>query len=161
VNNFLTIGLAMGWIGTTETSFEPNFSGEPDWELKDKDNMFIVRPRVGIYRHLAKRLYFVPNFGVILGFGNMTEQYVGYNNQTFEEEVITDAYKDFALGLEVNARLLYFLSERIALSAGFGSLYYSTLTQTSKADNAIKWKTNSYGVDLSPSSIKVGIVATF
>jgi hypothetical protein len=152
--------LGIGFQSSTGTDHQSSSSGGDDWELKDKSNMFLLYPRVKHVKRLSERLYCVPSFGFMVGFGGMSNQYVGFND-AFEEEVKTDEYKEFSWDIELRPGFDYWLSDKVALMASYGRVYIGGSTQTSKEDSNVKWKSSSAGIDLNLSTIQAGLIYKF
>jgi len=90
------------------------------------------------------------------GFGNATDEYLGYNPDTNMDEVQSLEWKVNSFRTGIRPSFMYFLNDYWALSLGYGSLFYKSSTQTSKEDSDLKWKESGYGVDLSTRSITLG-----
>ncbi len=152
----LAADLAIGYASSTSTRYQFNSSTGDDWELKNKSGLFIINPMLKAYKKLSNRLYCMPSLGLSVGFGSGADEFVGFNEDTFEEEVQSEDFSEFAFGASLSAGLKYFPSEKWAVSLSYGSLYYNTSTSTSKDDSNLKWTNNSYGLDLDLSSVRVG-----
>ena len=152
----LAADLAMGYASSTSTHYEFNSSTGDEFELKNKTGLFLISPMLKSYKKISNRLYCMPSLNLTVGFGSGSDEYVGFNEDTFEPEVQSEDFSEFAFGASLTAGLKYFPSDNWAVSLSYGSLYYNTSTSTSKEDSNVKWKNNSYGLDLDLSSVRVG-----
>jgi hypothetical protein len=155
--SFFGLGATAGISHVSQSEFLENINKELV-ELKDKSTIVTIGPSVSYYKELAPNLYLKPSLDFGVGFGSSSTQSLGYNDDMTDEVAVTTEYKDFILGLSLNIGFNYWLSERIAMSISYGSLHFGTSTQTSKEDSNVKWKTNTSGIDLSPSTIHAGII---
>jgi hypothetical protein len=161
LNDNLAVALGVGYRNFTYKRTETGFFNNEEFDLKDKDGIFLIEPMLKWYKQINNRLYCMPSFGVNLGFGNSSMQSLEYNQDFTALEVVTDEYKEFIWGLSIRPALKYFVAEQFALSFAYGNLYYGSNTSTSKEDDSMKWTTNSYGIDLSLNSIQIGMLYAF
>lgn len=157
LNDRFAVALAIGYASSSSISYQEKIDGSgDDWKLNDKDGLFVINPMFKTYKKLSNRLYCMPSLGLSLGFGSGKNEYVDYDFLTGTEELASIENKNFEFGVDLRAALKFFPSPKWALSFSYGSVYYNTMTRTSKEDENDKITVNSYGLDLSLSSVRVG-----
>jgi hypothetical protein len=156
----LAVSLGIGYSSYSYKYYQQGFITDKEYELKDKSGNFIINPMLTMIKQVNNRFYCMPTFGINLGFGNSSDQSLGYNGDFTGEQVNTEEYKDFTWGLSFRPVIRYFLSDHFAMSLGYGSLYYSSRTEKSKENDSNKRIINTYGIDLNLSSLNLGFIYT-
>jgi hypothetical protein len=155
INDKISVGLAAGYklssVKTLEFDSESN-----EVELKDKEGTFIVGPSVSYFVPFTDDFICMMSLFFGFGFGNATDEYLGFNPDTNMDEVMSEEWKVNSFRTGIRPSFKYFLNDYWALSLGYGSLFYESSTQTSKEDSDLKWSESEYGIDLSTRSISIG-----
>lgn len=157
----IALAIGIGYESNSYKRIQSGFAPDEEFELKDKSGSFIINPMVKMYKQINNRLYCMPSFGIGLGFGSATDQSLEYDPNDGSSQVMDTEYKEFSWGLSFRPALKYFIDDQYALTFSYGNLYYGSNTSTSKEDDSVKWKTNSYGFDLSLNTVQLGFVYVF
>ncbi len=143
----LMVGLGLGY----QLSNQVSSNSQTDDELAFNRHTFSISPYVKKYMELNDNLYFNIHVGVLGGFGWMNENYNG-----------TESKSDFyQLRAAVSPGLTYFLNQKWALFANYGSIFYQFEHkidyQNNSSDIASTTNSNYFAASFSLNSFSLGI----
>lgn len=116
-----------------------------------KRNLFSVSPYFRNYQKITDKLYYTTTIYLALGFGNETRH--DRETDTFEADM-------FSVSIGAQPGLSYFLSDKWALKANFGRLYYSKTTREISegfGDEKLELTDKNFGFNFSMDSFSLGI----
>lgn len=155
LNRMLALGLALGYVNSATKTFED--IDDQSYTLKDSRGEFVIQPQLAYYVLSMSRLYIFATLYVGFGFGNATNQYLEFNDETFEYDVLSEKSSLSSIQAGIRFSFMYFLSAQWAIMLSYGDLYYRTSTQKHPTNDDEKWTDTSYGLDLTLTSLQIGI----
>lgn len=135
INESSVVGIGLGY------EFEKQSYGK---DSETKSNNFLISPYYRNYQNIAGSFYYTTTVSFSVGFGNATTS--------------GDAkFKGFGYELLVAPGINYFISEKWAVKANFGGLYYqkNEINSEEEGDDA-NHKSSGFGIDLSMDSFSLG-----
>ncbi|MEO1054388.1 MAG: hypothetical protein AAFX87_27365, partial [Bacteroidota bacterium] len=144
-NESTLIGIGLAY---ERSSFEilNTSGGTTSTDFTRKENAFFINPYFAKYSKLTDQLYFTTFFDFMAGLG--TEK-LGENDE-IENDV-------FELRFSVSPGLTYFVSEKWALRAQIGQLFYEWRRVEISPDNGDRVnKDNSYGLNFNLNTFTIG-----
>ena len=129
--------------------------------LKDKMGTFIVRPSVSYYKKLAPNFYCNASYFLSFGFGTDTDEFLGFNPDTGNDEVQSQEWSvnTFKTGVRMGGS--YFFSDHWAMTASIGVLSYKSTTQKNKEESDVKWTETEFGLDVNTRNLNLGVKYMF
>ena len=125
-----------------------SFNGTPSSSFIEKSSSFLINPYLTNYSKLTDQLYFSTSVNFLAGLGKGK---YGEN-----EELETDLLE---LRFNIAPGLTYFISEKWALRAGIGQLFYNWKREKISTDIGLdedpKNKDNNYGVSFSFNTFRI------
>ena len=146
-NESTLIGIGVAY---EHNSFErlSSFNGSPDDPLVEKSNIFLINPYLEKYSKLTDQLYFTTGISFSVG--------LGARKYEFTDELETDI---IALRFNISPGLTYFISNKWALSAGIGRIFYDWEREQISTDIGLdpnpKNIDRSYGVSFSFNTFRI------
>jgi hypothetical protein len=152
---YLTINPKMGWFITNSSvlgmgiGFEYNKTDrEGYFSYKNKEQIFSFAPYFRNYQKITAKLYYTTTINLSLGFGKTN---------------IDDSYKANItnISLFIQPGLSYFIAEKWALKANFGSIYYSNdrikITEGLSPNEDSTLKDETAGISFNMDSFSLGL----
>lgn len=153
LNRMLALGIALGYSGYTYKYLQDIGGGE-SVELKNSNGEFIIQPQLSYYIQAFSRLYVFATLYVGMGFGNSSTQNYDFGSSSIN----TEKNKLSSIQAGIALSFMYFLSAKWALSLSYGNLYYRSSTETDSDNSDQKWRNTSYGLDLTLTSLQIGVL---
>ncbi len=125
-----------------------NFDVVQNNEIITRNNLFLINPYFTKFSPIADKLYLTTTINLAVGFGNESSDFT--NNEQTADLV--------ELRLNIVPGLTYFVSEKWALQANVGQLFYRY--RRSKLSDAIPNElinsSSNYGISFSANTFRVG-----
>lgn len=157
-NNFLTVAPRIGWFTGNNTiaglgfnyqhNTNKNFNGGGQPPFITRRNLYSLNFFYTKYNPLVDKLYLTTTVNFLVGLGNENGE---FNNEEQESNL-------FQAALNVVPGLTYFISEKWALQATIGQLFYQYQQSKWKIDipDEPKNTSSNYGLSFSANTFTVG-----
>ncbi|MEM8898593.1 MAG: outer membrane beta-barrel protein [Bacteroidota bacterium] len=119
-NTLLGVGLSYEYAAFEQKFTDPLFV---EVQSSQTSNLVLLNPYLIKYTELTDKLYFTTTFNLLAG--------IGRNDFENDREIESNL---FVVRLNISPGLTYFFSEKWALNAGIGQLFYNRIQETLQED---------------------------
>lgn len=148
LSEHITIGTGIGYSGGSTVEKDVTVTGD---EQTDKTGIFAIQPFVRYVGAINDNFGWYGQFDLGFGMGNATSTYkLGGTSTTSEGKVS-------ALGVNVRPGIYYSFSDHFSMNAHYGALGYNSSSYKTTTGGEFITKNNSFGLDLSMSSLGFGL----
>jgi len=163
----LNVKPQIGWFINDKTeiglglSYEYRFDNHPYWNVpgyvlfigEAHSNLYYANPYITRYLKISNKFYLTASANLSFGAGVLK----------YTSSVGSPAKHDLLdIGLRISPGMMYFINQKLAITANIGSIYYSYNQDTHQSKNeSLTTASNNYGLSISPKTISVGVRYVF